>query len=294
MKLIGAHSGSFHADDVFAVAALSLLHEDYKIVRSRDPKVWETCDFLVDVGGIYDHSQNKYDHHFRNGPTYDDGLPMSSIGLVWKHYGLEICDSKEIADRVCSLLIRGLDANDNGVTLSIPNKKGPEAQEISLSKTIAIMNPQDSSLADAAFEQEVLRAKLLLNAIIADSEQWINSKNEVKASLRYSLSNNLPYIEVGEGCKWQGHLLNSQGNASILYSLYPHGEKWYIRAVPSSIGKFSNRKNLPKNWGGLNDDEFSKAAGIPDGIFCHHSLFICAAHSKESAIKLINKAIAAK
>ena len=90
------------------------------------------------------------------------------------------------------------------------------------------------------------------------------------------------------------HLLNSEGNRSILYTLYPHGEKWYIRAVPSSLGKFSNKKNLPKEWAGLNDGDFSKAAGIADGIFCHHSLFICAANSHASAIQLINKAVAYK
>ena len=73
-KIFGTHSGAFHADDVFAIAALSMLHPDYEIRRSRDPEVWAQCDFLVDVGGHYTHAEKVYDHHFKDGPTYDDGL----------------------------------------------------------------------------------------------------------------------------------------------------------------------------------------------------------------------------
>ena len=55
MVTIGSHSGNFHADDVFAVAALILMHPEYRILRSRDPEIWKECDYLVDVGGVYDH-----------------------------------------------------------------------------------------------------------------------------------------------------------------------------------------------------------------------------------------------
>jgi uncharacterized UPF0160 family protein len=288
-KLIGTHSGSFHADDVFAVASLSLLYPDYEIYRSRDPEIWERCDFLVDVGGSYDHNNRKYDHHFRNGPTYEDGLPMSSIGLVWKHYGADICKSSEIADQVCRLLIRGLDANDSGITLSVKGEGTPDAQEISLSKSIAIMNHLNPASADTAFAAEVDRARLFLQAVIADSEIWVNSKEEVESALKEALKEDLSYIEVSENCMWQEHLLKSDTNDSILYTLYQRGLKWYVRAVPSGEAGYKNRRDFPEEWGGLSGEEFSQAAGIADGIFCHQSLFICATKSKESALSLIHK-----
>ena len=36
-----------------------------EIVRSRDQTVLDTCDIVVDVGGVYDPSMQRYDHHQR-------------------------------------------------------------------------------------------------------------------------------------------------------------------------------------------------------------------------------------
>lgn len=291
--IIGTHSGSFHADDVFAIATLTMLHPDYEIRRSRDPEVWKTCDYLVDVGGFYDHSQRIYDHHFRNAPAYHDGLKMSSVGLIWKHYGEQVCGSKEVAERVCYSLIRGLDANDNGVSLSQPIEGAPEACEVSLSGMIAMMNPIDRSRVDEVFCQEVERARLIIQSSIDHAKQWFDSHHEVQVALKEALRERRRYIVVSEDCKWVGHLLSMHENHRILYVVYPHGPKWYLRGVPQEKGSFANRKDFPDAWGGLRDEEFSEVTGIPDGIFCHHGLFICAAQSYESAIKLVNLAIKA-
>ncbi len=290
--IIGTHSGSFHADDVFAVAALSILFPDYEIRRSRDELVWQTCDYLVDVGGVYDHEYKTYDHHFRNGPVYPDGLPMSSIGLVWKHYGEAICGgNKSIANRVCRQLIRCLDANDNGVAVSQPIHGAPEVCEVSISGVIAMMNPADRTTADEVFAEEVKRARTVILSTIAKSQQWYNSRSEVIKAVKKAKAEKVAYIEISEDCKWMSHLFSIEGGSKILYAIYPHGEQWYMRTVPSERGSFENRKDLPKEWRGLSDDEFSAVAGVPDGIFCHHGRFICAAESHESIIILANKAI---
>lgn len=288
--LIGTHSGSFHADDVFAIASLSLLHPDYEVKRSRDPEVWAACDYVVDVCGEYDHERKLYDHHFKDGPTHEDGLRMSSVGLIWKHYGKEICGCQEIADRVCKLLIRPLDANDNGVSLTVPAEGAPSVREVSLAGTVALMNPIDRELADDAFNAEVVRASAILKASIARAKHWLQARDQVGAALQTANAKELPYMEIPEGCPWIEHLFNSQENDSILYAVYPHGEKWYVRTVPDAPGSFGNRKSFPESWGGLRDEEFSQAAGIPDGVFCHHGRFICAASSYDSAIKLATSA----
>jgi uncharacterized UPF0160 family protein len=292
--IFGTHNGAFHADDVFAIAALSLLHEDYEIRRSRDPEVWAQCDFLVDVGGHYTHAERVYDHHFKDGPRYEDGLKMSSVGLIWSHYGAEICGCADVADRVCRRLIRQFDAIDNGVTLTQHLEEFSDVREISLSGSISMMNPQDHSKTDDAFADEVVRARLLLQASIANARQWIGSRAGLEAALQDALSEARAYILVPEECKWQEHLFNSDGNETILYAIFRKGEsKWFAQAVPSAPGAFSNRKDFPAAWAGLNDDAFSAEAGVPDGIFCHQGLFLCATGSFESTLKLVGDAIQA-
>ena len=64
-RTLGTHDGSFHADEVTACALLILfdLIDIEGIVRTRDLKVLETCEFVCDVGGIYDDSIKRFDHH---------------------------------------------------------------------------------------------------------------------------------------------------------------------------------------------------------------------------------------
>ena len=60
-----------------------------------------------------------------------------------------------------------------------------------------------------------------------------------------------------------------------------------------SRNSFDQRLPLPERWAGLRDREFSQAAGIADGVFCHPSRFICAATSRASAIALAQRSIEA-
>lgn len=270
-----------------------MLYPEYEIHRSRDPEVWAQCDFLVDVGGRYDHAAQIYDHHFKDGPAYDDGLKMSSVGMVWSHYGAEICGCPEVADRVCRRLIRQFDANDNGVTLTKHVAEFADVREISLSGSISMMNPQDHDKADAAFAGEVVRARLLLQAAIASAKRWLESRAGLEAALKEALAEKRAYILVPENCKWPEHLFNSPGNESILYAVFQRDEKWFAQAVPSAPGEFSNRKDFPKAWAGLCDEAFSDVAGVPDGIFCHHGRFLCATGSLASTLKLVEAAIRA-
>ncbi|MDF7822551.1 MYG1 family protein [Pontiellaceae bacterium B12227] len=292
-KIFGTHSGNFHADDVFAVAALSLLHPDYEIRRSRDPEIWAQCDYLVDVGGRYDHAEKVYDHHFKNGPTYEDGLKMSSIGLVWKHYGKKICGSAVIAEQVCRSLIRQFDAIDNGVKLSAPLDEFPDVRELTLTTSISMMNPGNPFKADLVFAGEVKRASLLLQAAIVRARRWIASRAGLEKALNEALAEERAYIIVPEDCKWQEHLFNSEGNETILYAIFTKGKKSFSQAVPSAPGEYTNRKDFPEAWAGLTDDAFSEAAGVPDGIFCHQGAFLLATYSFESTLKLVEDAIKA-
>lgn len=88
-KVIGTHSGTFHADEALATFLLRLLPEykDAALVRSRDPKALDECTIVVDVGGVYDPDALRFDHHQR-GFEENFGMgfvtKLSSAGLVYK------------------------------------------------------------------------------------------------------------------------------------------------------------------------------------------------------------------
>jgi uncharacterized UPF0160 family protein len=55
--------------------------------RSRDPAVLDTCDIVVDVGGVYDEAIQRFDHHQRGfEEVFGNGYvtKLSSAGLVYK------------------------------------------------------------------------------------------------------------------------------------------------------------------------------------------------------------------
>lgn len=93
---IGTHDGTFHCDEALACAMLKLLpaFAEHAVVRTRDEAVLAQCEPVVDVGGVYDPSAQRYDHHQRGFThTLDElgfGTKLSSAGLVWRHHGKEV------------------------------------------------------------------------------------------------------------------------------------------------------------------------------------------------------------
>ena len=80
-----------------------------------------------------------------------------------------------------------------------------------------------------------------------------------------------------------------------IFAIYPRKTgTWGIKAIKANLNTFNNRKNLPAAWGGLTVEELQKITGVPDAVFCHHSLFVAAAESKEGAIKLAQIALESK
>ncbi|KAI0972324.1 putative UPF0160 protein C27H6.8 [Xylaria arbuscula] len=136
--LIGTHNGHFHADEALAVHMLRQLPEyaSASLVRTRDPAVLATCHTVVDVGGEYDASQNRYDHHQRTFTTTFPGRPtkLSSAGLVYLHFGRALVAQKlgrsDEADeevvgvvwrKIYESFIEALDAHDNGISAYDPD-----------------------------------------------------------------------------------------------------------------------------------------------------------------------------
>src|SRR2546423_7162718 len=164
-------SGHFHADEALAVYMLRLLPEyrSAPLVRTRDPAVLDTCHTVVDVGGEYDASKNRYDHHQR---TFNTTFPahatkLSSAGLVYMHFGKAIIaqhaklpiDHPDVAilyEKLYDDFIEAVDAHDNGIS-KYDSRKLEEAgieknfsdAGVTLSSLVGDMNREDPLTPDA-------------------------------------------------------------------------------------------------------------------------------------------------
>ena len=53
----------------------------YFCFRTRDPALLDTCDIVVDVGGVYDPAKNRFDHHQRQ--VLSRNKELLSFNLPW-------------------------------------------------------------------------------------------------------------------------------------------------------------------------------------------------------------------
>jgi uncharacterized UPF0160 family protein len=95
-KTMAVHSGDFHADDVFAAALISMIYPKLKVIRTRNPDQFDTCDIVADVGLIHDPTKLRFDHHQEGrAGSRENGILYSGFGLVWQHWGLAVCKGNE-------------------------------------------------------------------------------------------------------------------------------------------------------------------------------------------------------
>eukprot|EP01138_Halocafeteria_seosinensis_P013840 gb/GECG01014133.1/.p1 GENE.gb/GECG01014133.1/~~gb/GECG01014133.1/.p1 ORF type:complete len:198 (+),score=15.23 gb/GECG01014133.1/:1-594(+) len=94
---ICTHHGKFHCDEALACAMLKLLPQfaNIPIVRTRTPEIINDAHIVVDVGGEYDASRNRFDHHQPEfqGTMENYSIRLSSAGLVYKHFGKEVINA---------------------------------------------------------------------------------------------------------------------------------------------------------------------------------------------------------
>lgn len=296
IKLI-THSGSFHADDVFACATLSLLLENkkqnFEVIRTRDMDVIKTGDYVFDVGGIYDADTNRFDHHQVGGAgDRDNGIPYSSFGLIWKHYGEEITGSSKAKDIIEKNLVQPVDAFDNGVSLV---EKKSEIVPYLIQNAFLAMCPtwiEGKDKSDEYFGQSVEIAKNVLIREIIQTNAILEAENRILEIYNNStdkriivLDNKYPYESILEQFK------------EPIYVVFPRMDDtgfWSVKGVRVEAKSFINRKDFPKSWGGLQNEELAKLTGVEDAVFCHRNFFMVVARTKQGAIKLAELALKAK
>lgn len=259
---IGTHNGHFHADEALAVYMLRLLptYHSSELIRTRDPTLLQTCHTVVDVGGEYEPSTNRYDHHQRTFNTTFPNRPtkLSSAGLVYLHFGKAIIaqhlnvseDAAEVTviwEKVYESFIEALDAHDNGISAYDPKaiaaaelKKNFSDGGFTLGAMVGRLNPNwnDLTPSDLVEAQKVEDEKFLVASTRIGEEfsrdldyytkAWLPARaivhNAYAKRLEHDKSGRILVFE-GQSVPWKDHLYTLEekegGGAKVLYVLYP-------------------------------------------------------------------------
>jgi len=297
-KICVTHNGAFHADDLFATATLSILNNrNIKIIRTRDLKIFETADYLYDVGGVYDPALNRFDHHQKGGAgVRENGVPYAAFGLVWKTYGEQICGSPEIAKYIENKIVCSIDASDTGFDIIKPLIK--DVYKYSVESIFLSESPtwkEDNSNIDEIFEKQVQKIIPLLKREIKIAKDDIDGINELLESYNNSEDKRI----VVSNIDFPRYLLQDTLSKlpEPIYLVYPSSKSptWKVEAIKKSPETMESRKPFPDTWRGFlnGDQKAEEIIGVAGVIFTHPTGFYAQVKSKESAIKLAQKALIA-
>jgi len=286
MYKIVTHSGSFHPDDVFAVASFQLLLgvENIEIIRTRDESIITEGDYVVDVGGVYDHDAKRYDHHQNGAPVRENGIPYAGFGLMWRHYSEEICQSAEIAQAIENRLVQPIDAGDNGVKLFDVNQY--EVHPFELYHLVSLYSPAWGSGGnkDEAFLKAVDWARSVIIRIIEKERANLELKQLIKETYEAAEEKQILVFDVS--VPMPALIEYSDVELVVCPDDPQSNNNWMTTCVRKNNDTFESRVIFPESWAGLRGEELQKVSGIHDAVFCHKARFLVVTESKESALKV--------
>ncbi len=282
-KSFGTHDGLFHADEVTACALLLYygLIDRKKIVRTRDKNLLDECEFVCDVGGLYDPEKKRFDHHQL---SYTGEL--SSAGMVWAYLKKQNVIDAATYNFLNRSLIQGVDAHDNG-------KSAQEPGVCSFSHIIANFVPLKYDVSaqeqDSAFQAAL---DFVLGHITRAVERFVYIQ-ECKEKVREAMERQENFLFFEEAMPWIDSFFELGGEVHpAQFVVMPSGKQWKVRGIPPvTTDRMKVRKPLPVEWAGLLEEDFKKAAGIPGAVFCHKGRFISVWETKEDAMRALQYAL---
>ncbi|XP_031830224.1 MYG1 exonuclease isoform X2 [Nomia melanderi] len=318
---IGTHNGNFHCDEAIACSMLKMLpqYKDAEIVRSRDLNILNPCDLVVDVGGKYDPSSHRYDHHMRDfkesvstvikKPGYDWKMKLSSAGLIYCHFGHEIIkqlspnlsdnDVEKIFKRIYDTFIQEIDGIDNGV----PMFEGEPVYRIvtDLSSRVQFLNPpmnSDSVVSDEQFLKAVeLTGQEFVEHVKYAINNWLPARSYVEEVIRnrFEVDSSGEIIEFTKpASEVMSHLFTIEKELNvqptIKYIVF-NDDTYRVRCVPIAPSSFMCRMFLPEAWAGLRNEELERVSGIEGAVFVHSVRFIGGCKTKEGALSMARKSL---
>ena len=282
-RSFGTHDGTFHADEVTACALLLLfdLIDKDKIVRTRDTDKLNKCEFVCDVGGIYDSKRKLFDHHQADYK----GL-FSSAGMVLQYLkDIEILKPNEYQFFNDSLII-GVDAVDNGRESQRPGYCSYSDVITNFTPIQYDPDPEDEKKAfSVAFDFALVHLHRLW-----DRYHYVQSCRQIVAD---AMARDKDCLMFDRGIPWKELFFELGGvNHPARFVIMSSGNHWNLRCIPPSFEDLMNvRVPLPEEWAGLCDKELKNVTGIPGAVFCHKGRFISVWETKEDAIKAMRYTI---
>lgn len=271
-------------------------------------KVLVTLDAVLDVGGVYDPIRDRYDHHqkgFKEVFGHGFTTKLSSAGLVYKHYGLEIIAKELHLDEGHQ---DAVDAIDNGTNQYDTDQPPRYVNNTNLSSRVGGLNLDWVDL-DQSLEREneafqhasTLTGSEFLESVHFHAKSWLPARSIVMECLaaREDIDSSGEIMVLTRSCPWKLHIFDLEEemkiDSTIKYVIYQdeRSENWRVQAVAISPDKFESRKPLPSPWRGLTDGELSEAAGIPGCTFVHMSGFIGGNQTYKGALDMAKTSLMA-
>lgn len=291
---ITTHDGPFHADEVLSVAILSTIFKNHTVTRSRDPIIIDLADFAVDVGGVYNHTLRRYDHHMTNPPRDESGHYFSSAGLIWYHYAKTYLQAinvpkeftyrnstislhKSVERSIRMRWIAPIDRWDNGI------HTGPTA----ISEVVSALAPTDPEKSRESYNDQFFKAVSMVSHLF--ERACFHAADHVIGKTIYLESDKEHHAEgrilVAEtDIKDFGYFTNTDVNFAI-YPVIDHNTQenhYNIRPINNGAGG-GYKTPFPDSIIGATEDELVDY-GFTDITFVHHTGFLAKARSKDAAI----------
>ncbi len=278
-RSLGTHDGSFHADEVTACALLVLLDliDFDKVFRTRDPAVLETCEYVCDVGGIYDQKQKRFDHH-----QSDYQGSLSSAGMILKYLRDENFIEHRFFRYINGCLVMGVDAIDNG-------RANPMPGHCTFSSLIANFVPPRHDVGEQVMNKDFFEAAQFTLGFLRRLHAKFSYIEECRGKIKAEMDKKEEVLMFDESMPWIESFFDLGGDKHpAKFLIMPARKQWKLRGIPPSYDKrMQVRSPLPEEWAGLIDEDLKKASGIDGAVFCHKGRFISVWETREDALRAL-------
>lgn len=283
------HSGTMHADEVFATAFLEQYLGKNKVFRTNSVDV----DKLTTKVLVYDIGRGKFDHHQADALKRDNGITYCSLGLLWKEFGKDFLNKNGFSN-IDSLweyidkdFIEGIDADDNGIF--------PKIDAIYKVKTISsiikLFNPSFETDEDES--SQFIKAVDVASKIFYEEVLYANGKviaDKKVNELLDSVSSKDKFLILDKFLPYEETILNREDKNNILFVAFPSNRGGYaIKTIPKSLTDKTARMNFPEEWAGLAGEELENISSISGLTFCHTGRFIVSCKDLKTVYKVLDK-----
>lgn len=297
---IVTHDGIFHADDVMATAIAGMVHPYASIVRTRNQAKINEANIVIDVGGVYNADQGRFDHHQRDFKLVrPSGTPYASAGLAWMHFGLALITTtamnynvnpfiEKYPETILTIdaeLMEPIDANDTGYA---------RAGSASFSDMVRSMNApwlltqgkQDDELNFKRFMKAVDGACDYLEGLVLKILGQYEAETIVHKAITEAEGNAIVFEQP---LPWINAVLNSKLEKAkdIKLAIYPaNNGSWGVQSLPVSSKDTSLRASFPEQFRGISGEAMTELTGVKGLVFCHAGGHLAFSQSKDTAMAL--------